>query len=341
MLKEALSKVSQGRPLSREEAAQVMRVIMEGEASPVQVAGLLVGLRVKGETVDELTGFAQVMREKSVRIKCKRRPLLDTCGTGGDTLKTFNISTAAAFVAAGAGVVVAKHGNRSVTSRCGSADVLEALGVNLQADADTAASCLEEVGIAFLFAPGFHPAMKHAAPIRRELGIRTAFNLLGPLTNPAGATCQLLGVPAPEWVEPIARVLANLGCERALVVHGAGGLDEVSTLGDTVVAEVRGERVKTYCLSPSDFGLRTASAEDLCGGEPAENARLLLDVLSGQSGCKRDIVLANAAAALIAAGLADSPALGMELAAASVDSGAAMSKLEALSARTTRPQGGA
>jgi anthranilate phosphoribosyltransferase len=338
MLKQALTKVIEGGALTREEAAEVMRVIMQGEAPAVQVAGLLVALRTRGETVDEITGFAQVMREKSVRIECTRRPLLDTCGTGGDVVKTFNISTAAAFVVAGAGVAVAKHGNRSVTSRCGSADVLEALGVSLQADAQTAASCLAEIGIAFLFAPSFHPAMKHAAPIRRELGIRTVFNLLGPLTNPAGANCQLLGVPAPQWVEPIAGVLANLGCERALVVHGKHGLDEVSTLGETAVAEVSDGSVRSYTLSPSDFGLRVALAEDLAGSDAASNAELLLGILSGKPGLQREVVLANAAAALVAAGVADGLAQGMELAATSIDTGAAMHKLEALRARVREPQ---
>jgi len=333
MLKQALSKVIEGGSLTREEAAQVMRGIMQGEAPAVQVAGLLVALRVRGETVDEITGFAQVMREKSVRIECSRRPLLDTCGTGGDVVKTFNISTAAAFVVAGAGVAVAKHGNRSVTSRCGSADVLEALGVSLQADAHTAASCLSEIGIAFLFAPSFHPAMKHAAPIRGELGVRTVFNLLGPLTNPAGANCQLLGVPAPQWVEPIAGVLAKLGCERALVVHGMHGLDEVSTLGETVVAEVSDGSVRSYTLSPSDFGLRAATAQDLAGGDAASNAELLLSILSGEPGFQRDVVLANAAAALLAAGVANGLAQAMEIAGASIDTGAAMQRLEALRAR--------
>lgn len=335
MLKDYLRKVTDGSDLSTDEAAAVMRLIMEGQAPPVQVSALLVALRMKGETPQELTGFARVMRDKAVRIQCRRRPLLDTCGTGGDSIKTFNISTATAFVAAGAGTAVAKHGNRSVTSQCGSADVLEALGINLQTCAETAAACLDQIGIAFLFAPAFHPAMKHAMPVRRELGIRTVFNLLGPLTNPAGATCQLLGVPAPQWVEPIACVLANLGSQRALVVHGKGGLDEISTLGETLVAEVRDGKVKDYAVSPEDFGVPQAQPQDLAGGDAASNASLLTALLNGKTGPQRDVVLVNSAAALVAAGLAQNFQQGMDLAARSIDTGAAAAKLEALRSRAS------
>jgi anthranilate phosphoribosyltransferase len=337
MLKEQLRKVVDGHDLSADEAAAVMRLIMEGEAPPVQVSGLLVALRMKGETPEELTGFARVMREKVVRVECTRRPLLDTCGTGGDSIKTFNISTAVAFVAAGAGIAVAKHGNRSVTSQCGSADVLEALGIDLQTCAHNAAACLEEVGIGFLFAPAFHPAMKHAMPVRKDLGIRTVFNLLGPLTNPAGATCQLLGVAGEQWVEPIARVLANLGSDRALVVHGKGGLDEISTLGETAVAEVNNGSVRTYALSPADFGVPAARPQDIAGSDAKSNAELLLAILSGKIGPQRDIVLVNASAALVAAGVAKDFSHGMELASRSIDSGAAAAKLEALRSRATAP----
>jgi anthranilate phosphoribosyltransferase len=274
--------------------------------------------------------MATAMREKAVAVEVKRRPLLDTCGTGGDGSRTFNISTAVALVASGAGAAVAKHGNRSVSSSCGSADVLEALGVRLEMPPEIVARSIEEAGIGFLFAPAFHPAMKHAAPVRRELGVRTVFNLLGPLTNPARATRYLLGVPAPEWTEPIALVLARLGAERAFVVHGLDGMDEISAAAETQVSEVSGGEVRTYGLGPQDFGMEAAQPQRLSGGDAQQNGALLLGVLQGKTGPERDIVLINSAAALVAAGLAESWREGMQRAADSIANGAALAKLEAL-----------
>ncbi len=330
MIADLIRKVTEGEDLAAEEAHAAMTEIMEGEASPVQIAGFLTAMRMKGETVEEITEFARVMREHVVKVNPERRPLVDTCGTGGDALKTFNVSTAAAFVAAGAGVAVAKHGNRSVTSKCGSADVLEALGVKVQQTPEEVARCIDEVGFGFMFAPAFHPAMKHAAPVRRELGMRTVFNMLGPLTNPAGAESQVLGVYSPELTEVHAAVLGNLGCRRALVVHGEGGLDELSTLGETRVTETQNGHMTTYTVTPEDVGLTRATPEEVAGGTAEENAAMLTAVLEGESGPHRDIVLLNAAGAILVSGAAPTLAEAVEVAAHSVDSGAAREKLEQL-----------
>lgn len=327
---EALLKLLRHESLEAEEASDVMRTIMQGEATPAQIACLLTALRMKGESVEEIAGFARVMRELAVRITPRCAALVDTCGTGGDTLKTFNISTAAAFVVAGSGVAVAKHGNRSVTSKSGSADVLEELGVNLAAPPELVTACIEHLGVGFLFAQHFHPAMKYAGPVRREIGIRTVFNVLGPLTNPAGAPCQLLGVYAPELTEIIARVLQQLGSTSAFVVHGLLGLDEWSTAGITRVSELRDGQVTTTSYTAADLGLPEADPAELAGGSPADNAALIYRIFRGEAGPRRDIVLVNAAAALLAAGHAADMRDGIAQAAISIDSGAALAKLQAL-----------
>ncbi len=325
-----LRKLGNGQDLSVEEAEQATGYIMSGLATPAQVAGFLTALHLKGETTEEITGCALAMRRAATRVQPKASPLVDTCGTGGDGLGTFNISTAAAFVVAGAGVPVAKHGNRAASSRSGSADVLEALGVNINAPPHVVSRCIDEAGIGFLFAPVFHPAMKHAAGPRRELGFRTVFNILGPLSNPAGATRQVLGVYDRSLTERMARVLGLLGAERALVVHGAGGMDELSTLGPTVVSELGGGKVVNYEIAPEDVGLERARLDDLLGGTPEENARMVREVLAGVPGPRRDIVLLNAAAALVAADRARSLREGIALAGESIDSGRARAALDAL-----------
>jgi anthranilate phosphoribosyltransferase len=330
MIRDAIRKVVQAEDLSQEEAAAVMTEIMEGAATPAQIGCFLTALRLKGETIDEITGFAQVMREKATRIRCRRKDVVDTCGTGGDGLFTFNISTCAAFVAAGAGVPIAKHGNRSVSSGCGSADVLKELGANVEADPAVVERCLEDVGIGFLFAPKLHLAMKHAIGPRREIGIRTVFNVLGPLTNPAGAKRQLLGVYDGALTDTLARVLYNLGSKRVFVVHGEDGLDEISTTGRTHVTELSGSQIRVYTVHPKDFGLPVSSMEDLKGGDAATNAAMLREVLGGQKGPKRDIVLLNSAAVIVAGGKADDLKGGLELAEESIDSGRAMEKLDGL-----------
>lgn len=331
MIREAIQRVVEGEHLRGEEAHQVMGEIMAGEATPAQIASLITALRMKGETVEEITGFARAMREKAVRVPTTRRPLVDTCGTGGDGKNTFNISTTAAFVVAGAGAAVAKHGNRAMSSHCGSADVLEALGVNLELSAEEVGRCIDEIGIGFLFAPRLHPAMKYAVGPRREIGIRTVFNILGPMTNPAGAKAQVLGVARPELTEVMAHVLLNLGAEHVFVVHGLIGLDEISLLGETLVSEAKGGEVHTYRISPEQFGLHSeATLDDLRGGTAEENARLLVGVLEGEAGPRRDIVALNAAAGIVAAGLASNLQEGLARAYQSLDSGAAREKLEAL-----------
>ena len=327
IISEVLTILLRGESLTVDEAATVMSIIMRGEATSAQIAALLTALRMKGESVAEITGFARVMRELSLQISPRCDKLIDTCGTGGDRLKTFNISTATAFVVAGAGVAVAKHGNRPVTSKSGSADVLEALGINLAVTPAQVASSIEEIGIGFLFAQHFHPAMKYAAPVRREIGIRTVFNLLGPLTNPANARYQLLGVYDAALTEPLAQVLGQLGSTRAFVVHGLIGLDEWSTAGLTQVSELRDGTVNTYTLSAHDVGLSEAAPEDLAGGNPVENAELMERLLRGEGGPKRDIVMINAAAALVATGQANGISDGLSLAAHSLDSGAALEKI--------------
>jgi anthranilate phosphoribosyltransferase len=316
--------------LTADEAADAMSEIMAGRATSAAMAGLLIGLAMKGERPAELVGFARTMRQEAVRFETGGRTVFDTCGTGGDQAGTFNISSAAAIVVAACGVPVAKHGNRSVSSRCGSADVLEALGVAVSASPEVASRCLADTGIAFLFAPTFHPSMKHAAPTRRDLGVRTAFNLLGPLTNPARPTRQLVGVPRPELTELLARALLMLGSERAWVVHGADGLDELSLSGHTKVSECRDGAVQTFYVHPSDFGLPKAPVETLVGGDAERNAALVREVLDGVEGPLRNVVLLNAGAALFIAGHSASVREGIAAAARSIDSGAARSTLERL-----------
>ncbi len=324
--------------LSAAEAQQAMTVILSGNAATAQIAAFLVALRMKGETAEELLGFARAMRQMATPVDAGLRgePLLDTCGTGGDGLDTFNISTIAALVVAAAGVKVAKHGNRSISSQCGSADLLERLGVEVALGAAQAGQSIREVGIGFLFAPAYHPAMRHAQPARVELKMRTVFNLLGPLTNPAGATVQLVGASSAEAAELMAGALAALGLARGLVVHGTDGLDEITTTGPTLALAISDGQVNRRTLRPEDFGVEPASLADLRGGVPEANAQIARAVLAGARGPRRDIVLVNAAAALATAGKAQDVRAGMRLAQESVDSGAAARKLEALTAFTRR-----
>jgi anthranilate phosphoribosyltransferase len=332
--KEAIIALASPRDLTREEAASVMRAVMTGEATPAQVGAILTALSLKGPGIDELAGFAGAMREFAVPFPHGLAgPLLDTCGTGGDGSGSFNVSTAAAFVVAGAGLPVVKHGNRSVTSRCGSADVLTALGACLEIHPEDMAGVLRSTGIAFLYAPLYHPAMKRVAGIRQELGIRTIFNLLGPLTNPAGARIQLLGVYRPDAITTMAGVLRLLGADRAMVVHG-GGLDEITTTGPTLVAEVRGGDIREYQIEPGDFGIPLSDIRDLRGGDAAENARIFREVLSGEKGAARDAVLLNAGAAIHLGGFAGSIGGGVSRARGSIDSGSSLAKLEAFIAGT-------
>jgi anthranilate phosphoribosyltransferase len=340
IVRDAIKIVVEGGDLTREQAAATMNAIMSGEATGAQIGCLLTAMRLKGETVDEITGFASVMRDKVTRIRHSRRaggragaraPLVvDTCGTGGDGLHTFNISTIAALVAAGAGAVVAKHGNRSVSSACGSADVLKALGVNIEAPVDVVERCLDEVGIGFLYAPLLHTAMKHAIGPRREIGIRTVFNILGPLTNPAGAQAQLLGVYDDALCGTLAKVLHALGSERVFVVHGRDGEDEISLTSPTHVAELHAGEVETYTIEPELFGMKRTSLSQLVGGDSEQNAGIAREVLGGKKGPHRDAVLLNAGAAIAAAGLADDIADGITHATEAIDSGAAAAKLDAL-----------
>lgn len=330
-IKDAIRSVVEGNDLLEEEASSVMREIMDGEATPAQIAAFITALKMKGETVDEITGFARTMREKAEVISPSVEPLVDTCGTGGDGSGTFNISTAAALVTASAGIAVAKHGNRGVSSACGSADVLEGLGVRIDLPPHAVSACIEEVGIGFLFAPLFHKAMKHAVGPRREIGIRTVFNVLGPLTNPAGALYQIMGVYDPGLTEVMARVLRRLGSKRCLVVHGSGNIDEITTTGETRVTELREDgKVVTFHLSPSDFGLPMSRKGDLAGGSVERNVKIILGILGGENGPARDVVMANAGAALVVAGKAADFAEGARMAAEAVDSGAAMETLNRL-----------
>jgi anthranilate phosphoribosyltransferase len=324
-----LEQLRRGEDLTSAQAAEAMGRIMDGQAQPAPIAGLLMALALKGERPAEIVGFARAMRARALQLPRPVPDVFDTCGTGGDGAQTFNVSTAAAIVTAGAGVRVAKHGNRAVSSRAGSADVFEALGIALEAPADTVLAALEQAGLAFFFAPQWHPSMRHAGPTRRELGVRTAFNLLGPLTNPAGARRQVVGVSRPEHTELLARALGELGTERAWVVHGAGGLDELSTLGHTKISEVHGGTVNTFYVHPADVGLPTARIEDLAGGTAAENAGLISGVLDNEPGSRRDIVVLNAGAAIFVAGRARSLADGVAQAAASLESGAAGAALDA------------
>ncbi len=329
-IREAIAKLVDRADLSEEETIEVMNQIMTGEATPLQVASFLTALRMKGETVHEITGAARVMREKAHRVRVKADCVVDTCGTGGDQKGTFNVSTASAFVVAGAGVTVAKHGNRSVSSRSGSADVLAALGVKIDVPKEKVEECLEKIGIGFLFAPLLHEAMKYAVQPRREIGIRTIFNLLGPMTNPAAATHQLIGIYDGRLTEMVAQVLKNLGMVRALVVHGMEGLDEISLSGPTKVSELLDGELKHYTLSPEELGLQQCRLENLHGGSPEECAAILKGILQGEKGPKRDMVLLNSGAALYVSGSADSIAQGMQLAADSIDSGKAAKKLASL-----------
>ena len=327
MIKQTIETLIEGQDLSQETAQRAMEFIMTGEATPAQLAAFLTALRMKGETVDEITGFAKAMREAAVPVNVDG-PVIDTCGTGGDGSGSYNISTASAIVAAAAGVRVAKHGNRSASSKCGSADVLEALGVRIAVTPEQAQRCLEKVGIAFLFAQAFHPAMRHVAPVRSELGIRTVFNILGPLANPAKATRQVLGVADAELAPKMAGILQQLGVEKALVVHGADGLDEISLSGPTSVYEVDGDEIKQYAVSPEELGLPMADRSALAGGDKETNAEILRALFRGESGPKRDALLANAAAALYVGGKTTSLIEGVNAAAEVIDSGAVLRKLD-------------
>jgi anthranilate phosphoribosyltransferase len=332
MIAESLRKAEVGDDLSVQEAEEVMNELLDGRLAQEQIVGLLTSLRAKGETVEELVGFARAMRRHLPHVNALAQfsPLVDTCGTGGDGGGTFNVSTAAALVVAGAGVRVAKHGNRSFSSRCGSADVLEALGVKIDIEPQRAFAAVDTVGIGFLFAPTMHTAMRHAATARREAGGRTVFNLLGPLTNPAGATAQVIGVPAPALVEKLGRALAELETQHAFVVHGVDGIDEISLSDETEVAEVRPRSVQRYRIKPEDFGVATAKREELAGGDAAANAKIIRGILEGERGPRRDFVCINAAAALVAAERAANFREGTNLAAKAIDSGCARAKLEAL-----------
>ncbi len=330
MIKDVLRKIVDGAHLSQDEAVSAMTEIMNGEATPAQVASFITALRMKGETIDEIIGFVKVMRDKSIKVHPKTANLLDTCGTGGDKLNTFNISTTATFVVVGAGVSVAKHGNRAASSSCGSADVLEALGIKLNLNNDQVAECIDRAGLGFLFAPAMHPAMKHAVGPRKDIGFRTIFNILGPMTNPANTEMQTIGIFSPELTETVANVLNALGTRRAMVFHGMAGLDEMSTLGETKISELKDGKVRTYLLHPSDVGLNVASASEIAAGDGSivDNVRALLNVLDGEKGPRRDIVLLNAAAAFVVTDKARDLKEGIALAEKTIDSGAAMNALE-------------
>ncbi|MDG5468032.1 anthranilate phosphoribosyltransferase [Deltaproteobacteria bacterium IMCC39524] len=343
MIKDAISKVVLRQDLLETEMIEVMNQIMGGEATPAQVGAFITALRMKGETIEEITGAARVMRDHATPIRVgkaldidreeinlDRETVLDTCGTGGSGTKSFNISTTVAFVVSACGTKVAKHGNRSISSACGSADVLEALGVNLNVTPEQVESCINEVGVGFLFAPALHGAMKHAIGPRREIGIRTIFNILGPLTNPAGADRQVLGVYEEKLVEVLAKVLVKLGCQRGFVVHGQDGMDEITLTGPTRIAEINEGKVTLSTIEPEDFGLRRCLLTDLQGGDAEENAAIVRDVLAGAEGPKRDVVLLNAAYALIAAGIVESVDAGLQKARNVIDEGLAKAKLEGL-----------
>jgi len=344
MLKQAIQKVVNRSNLTEEEMEAAMEVIMSGQATPAQIGAFITALRLKGETVEEITGAARVMRRKATRIRVDNNQInidrdeinldletiVDTCGTGGDGTNTFNVSTTTAFVVAGCGLRVAKHGNRSVSSLCGSADVIQSLGVNLDVPPDVVEKCLNEVGIGFLFAPALHSAIKYAIGPRREIGIRTIFNILGPLTNPAGANVQVLGVYDKELTPVLAEVLGELGSRSAFVVYGEGSFDEISISGKTQVSELKNGQVTTYSIEPEDFGLPRANPDDIRGGDVQENARIVLSVLKGEPGARRDMVLLNAAAALVAAGRAADFPEGIIQAAEAIDSGRALEKLEGM-----------
>ncbi len=335
MIKDAIAKVVKGSDLTEEEMHSVMDEVMTGGASPAQIGSFITALRMKGETVEEITGAARVMREKATKVECPGEAV-DTCGTGGDESMTFNISTAAAFVVAGSGIRVAKHGNRSVSSKSGSADVLKALGVNIEAEVSRVEECLREAGIGFLFAPMLHGAMKYAAPVRREIGIRSIFNILGPLTNPAGARSQVIGVYDPALTDILAKVLFKLGTRRAFIVRGEDGLDELTLTCETKVTELNDSSIRTYHVKPEDYGFERSAPEALKGGSPEENARIILEVLNGKDGPRRDVVLLNSAAAIAAGNGARSIEEGIAAARGSIDSGAALEKLNMLRSITNR-----
>jgi anthranilate phosphoribosyltransferase len=329
-IRDTISRLMERQDLTPEEAGGVMGAIMEGSTTQSQTGAFLTALHMKGETPDEIAAFARVMRQHAITVApATQKTLVDTCGTGGDGTHTFNISTASALVAAGAGIPVVKHGNRSVSSTCGSADVLSALGVNITVDPVRQAKIVEQVGIAFFFAPAHHPAMRHVMPVRQELGCRTVFNILGPLANPAGAQAQVLGVYNPDLTQPMAEVLRILGISRAMVVHGSG-LDEITTTGDTCVCELNGGNVRNYTLNPAMFGIAQASLPDLRGGDAQENARIIREILAGEKGAGRDIVLMNAGAAICIGGQARDLHEGIAHAGSSIDSGSAGARLDAL-----------
>jgi anthranilate phosphoribosyltransferase len=339
IITEAIKKVIDCNSLTVGEAEAVLEQIMTGQCSQAQIASLLTALRMKGETVDELTGFVKVMRRKAHAVRPlafskANEILIDTCGTGGDVSGSFNISTAAAFVVAGCGLRVAKHGNRSASSRCGSADVMEALGVKIALAPEQIASCIDEVGIGFLPAMLLHEAMKHVAPVRKELGVRTIFNMLGPMTNPAGANAQVIGVYARQLTEMFAQTLKSLGSVRALVVHGSDGLDEITITGESRITELQNGEVKTYNIEPEDFGFARATLEEIKGGDANKNAEIILSVLGGEKNARRNIVLLNAAAAIVVGNKVNDFQEGIRLAAESIDSGAALAKLQQLIAFT-------
>jgi anthranilate phosphoribosyltransferase len=329
MIKEAIGQLVGGHPLTMDEASAVMNEIMEGSATPAQLGAFVTALRLKGETVEEIAGFARTMRSKALRVSISET-VVDTCGTGGDGKGTFNISTTAAFVVAACGLKVAKHGNRAMSSQCGSADVLEALGVKIDLNPEQVQKCLEKVGIGFMLAPVFHPSMKYAAAPRKEVGIRTVFNILGPLTNPAGARAQVLGVPEKSLTEKMANVLKMLDCQHALVVHGEDGLDEITVTGKTFVSELKKGSIKNYEVTPEEFGLPRAKPDSLKGGTAKDNAELLRSILSGKKGPCRDIVLMNAAAALLAGDKVTTLGQGITLAEQAIDNGKALQKVEEL-----------
>lgn len=336
MIKDAIAKLADRISLTEKEAEEVMGEIMDGVAKPAQIAAYLMGLRLKGETVDEIAGSVRAMRARAVRIPVGDPNVVDTCGTGGDGAHTFNISTTTAFVVAGAGLTVAKHGNTAVSSKAGSADVLSALGVNIDLPTERVADCINDIGIGFLFAPLYHGAMKHCAGPRHEMGIRTMLNILGPLTNPAGATIQVVGVFDGKLTELVGKVLVQLGSRHCFVVHGMDGLDEISLTDRTMVSEGKQGVLSSYVLDPQEFGLARVRLKDLAGGHPPENAQITRDILQGRKGPKRDIVCLNAAPALVAGRKAKSLQEGFHLAAQTIDSGAAAEKLESLVAYTNK-----
>ena len=329
MIQEAIAKLVEKKNLTQQEAEQVMNEVMEGKATDAQIAAFLISLRMKGETIEEITACAKIMREKANSINPKADYLVDTCGTGGDKSGTFNVSTASAFAAAGAGVAVAKHGNKSVSSKCGSADVLAALGVNIQLEPKIVEKCIEKTGIGFMFAPLFHPAMKYVMNARKDTGVRTIFNILGPMTNPAGAKSQVIGVFNPALMKDIANAMKNLGSRHVMVVNG-DGLDEITITGKTKVVELKGSKINVYDINPEDYGFDISPLNEILGGDAKENAKTIISILKGAEGPKRDVVLLNAGAAIYVSGKVSSLKEGIEAAKQSIDSGAAMKKLEAL-----------